>query len=94
MRKIGKKEARLVEEFNVNKEHQAELQRQLRVLEKHGKEMKYKLDQRYINIHGNAQSDDLIVTKVTVPRKGYSVPEGTQDKWTVTTKLASTNKIA
>ena len=34
MRKIGKKEARLVEEFNVNKEHQAELQRQLRVLEK------------------------------------------------------------
>ena len=88
MRKIGKKEARLVEEFNVNKEHQAELQRQLRVLEKHGKEMKYKLDQRYINIHGNAQSNSLIVTTVTVNRDGYTVAPKSYDKFSVTTKIA------
>jgi len=88
MRKIGKKEARLVEEFNANKLHQAELQRQLRVLAKHGTEMKYKLDQRYINIHGDAQSENLIVTKVTVDRDGYTVAPKSYDKYSVTAKIS------
>jgi hypothetical protein len=86
MRKIGKKEARLVEEFNANKEHQAELQRQLRVLDKQGKEMRAQLKQRYINVHGNAQSEDLIVTTVTVNRDGYTVGAKSFDKFSVTPK--------
>jgi hypothetical protein len=86
MRKVGKKEARLVKEFNVNKEHIAELQRQLRVLEKHGKEMKAELKQRYISVHGNAQSEDLIVTMATVNRDGYTVGATSFDKFSVTPK--------
>tara|TARA_R100000781_G_scaffold31907_3_gene23343 strand:- start:285 stop:551 length:267 start_codon:yes stop_codon:yes gene_type:complete len=88
MRKVGKKEARLVEEFNANKEHQAELQRQLRVLDKQGKEMRAELKQRYINVHGNAQSNSLIVTTVTVNRDGYTVAPKSYDKFSVTTKIA------
>ena len=88
MRKIGKKEARLVEEFNANKLHQAELQRQLRVLDKQGKEMRAELNQRYINVHGDAQSNSLIVTKVTVNRDGYTVAPTTFDKFSVTAKIA------
>tara|TARA_R110002020_G_scaffold160952_1_gene345649 strand:- start:85 stop:351 length:267 start_codon:yes stop_codon:yes gene_type:complete len=88
MRKVGKKEARLVEEFNANKEHQAELQRQLRVLDKQGKEMRAELKQRYINVHGNAQSNSLIVTTVTVNRDGYTVAPKSYDKFSVTAKIA------
>ena len=88
MRKVGKKEARLVEEFNANKEHQAELQRQLRVLDKQGKEMRAQLKQRYINVHGNAQSNSLIVTTVTVNRDGYTVAPKSYDKFSVTAKIA------
>ena len=88
MRKVGKKAARLVEEFNANKEHQAELQRQLRVLDKQGKEMRAELKQRYINVHGNAQSNSLIVTTVTVNRDGYTVAPKSYDKFSVTTKIA------
>tara|TARA_Y100000401_G_C8233029_1_gene179073 strand:+ start:136 stop:402 length:267 start_codon:yes stop_codon:yes gene_type:complete len=88
MRKIGKKEARLVEEFNANKEHQAELQRQLRVLDKQGKEMRAELKQRYIKVFGDAQSDSHIVTMTTVDRNGYTVAPTTYDKYSVTAKIS------